>query len=82
VIVTKRSYVGVLPYRLTIECGCVVHVAADPTAAVVPSRTIQARGPGCQVAGHEPGVRLYLCELLPTRKPSLPDEAEDLTFLM
>jgi hypothetical protein len=80
--VTNQSYVAVMPYRLTLECGCVVYVAADPMTGIVPSRIIQARGAGCQVAGHEPGVRLYLWELLPSRRASPPDEDDEVTLLM
>jgi hypothetical protein len=80
--VTNQRCVAAMPIRLTLEGGWVVFVAADPLTTVVPSRIIQARGAGCHVAGHGPGVRLYLWEILPSRSASPPDDDDELTFLM
>jgi hypothetical protein len=54
-----------MSYTLTLQCGCVVYVAAHPTTRIAHTRIIQSRGAACRVRRHEIGLRLYLWELLP-----------------
>jgi hypothetical protein len=54
-----------MSHNLTLECGCVVYVAANPETGVAHTRIIQSRGLACRVRRHEVGLRLFLWELLP-----------------
>lgn len=55
----------VMPYTLTLDCGCTVYVDAESSRSQTPTRVLQARAPACQVRGHRVGVRVWLWELLP-----------------
>jgi hypothetical protein len=44
-------------------------VSAHLETGVVLTRVIQSRGTHCGVARHQAGLRLYLWELLPARRP-------------
>jgi hypothetical protein len=54
-----------MSYNLTLQCGCVVYVSANPTTRIAHTRIIQSRGAACRIRRHEIGLRLYLWELLP-----------------
>jgi len=45
---------------------------ADPETGIVLTRVVQSRGTCCGVARHQIGMRLYLWELLPVRRPQPP----------
>jgi hypothetical protein len=68
---SQRRSSNRMPYDLTLPCGCVAHVSAHPETGIVHLRVIQSRGTSCRVARHQAGLRLYLWELLPARKPQL-----------
>jgi hypothetical protein len=59
-----------MSYRLTLHCGCLVHVSCHPATRIVRTRVIEARGLRCTTRRHDPGVRVYLWELLPQRTHS------------
>jgi len=54
-----------MSYTLTLQCGCMVYVACDPTTQVAHGRVIERRGAVCRVRRHDVGVRLHLWEILP-----------------
>jgi hypothetical protein len=54
-----------MSYTLTLQCGCTVYVACDPTTQVAHRRVIERRGAWCRVRRHDVGVRLHLWEILP-----------------
>jgi len=56
-----------MSYKLTLQCGCVVRVATQPNSRMVHTRVIDASGASCGVRRHQPGLRLYLWEMLPDR---------------
>jgi hypothetical protein len=72
-----------MSYDLTLQCGCVVYVAANPATRVAHTRIIQSRGAQCAVRRHEIGLRLYLWELLPearatgNRRPAFGEKSAD-----
>ena len=54
-----------MSYTLTLQCGCTVYVACDPTTQVAQRRVIERRGARCRVRRHDVGVCLHLWEILP-----------------
>ena len=54
-----------MSYNLTLPCGCIVYVSTHPKTRIAHTRVIQTRGAACLVRRHEPGLRLYLWEILP-----------------
>jgi hypothetical protein len=54
-----------MSYTLTLQCGCIVYVACDPTTRVAHTRVIESHGSLCRVRRHEVGVRLSVWEITP-----------------
>jgi hypothetical protein len=54
-----------MSYTLTLDCGCIVYVAAEAGESPTPTRVLQSRAAACRVKGHHVGVRVWIWELLP-----------------